>query len=61
MPPTTTAPSTACSKMAESASGVVRYPKTPLLTKEWWHPDGLYRDDGVVLIRYLSPITLSPI
>ncbi len=60
MPPTTTAPGSACSKMAESVSGIARYPKTPFLTKERWHPDGLYRDDGVVLMRYLSPITHSP-
>ena len=25
--------------------------KTPLLTKERWHPDAFYRDDGVVLKR----------
>ena len=42
---------TARSEMAESASGIARYPTTPLLTKERWHPDGLYRDDGVVLMR----------
>ena len=23
--------------------------KAPLLTKEGWHPDAFYRDDGVVL------------
>ena len=36
---------------------MARYPKTPLLTKERRHPDGLYRDDGVVLTLHLSPVT----